>query len=267
MYYPLISSMNKVVPSYLLDTYSGAIVGFDFRKIKTTAIKCIRIRRSSDNTEMDIGFFGNIIDNSAITIFVGSNSAYVVKWYDQSGNGYDLSQTTAAYQPRIVNAGTIYTQNGKVSMEYYGSDKHLVSSYSFSALIPVHAFLTVKNTRDTSLNPYLLDSSLSRFVIYFQTFISLYNGLQITSSYSGSDFNIVTGLFNGTSSKLRRNGNEIASGNAGTWGLSGVLYVGCRNNGAQNMDGSYSSLVIYNSDKTSNQSAIETEINNYYGIY
>jgi hypothetical protein len=80
------------------------------RKKISTATVAIRIRRSSDNTEQDIGFSGNSLDTSAITSFVGSNSAYVTKFYDQTGNGFDAVQATAANQPRIVNAGTIDSQ-------------------------------------------------------------------------------------------------------------------------------------------------------------
>lgn len=75
------------------------------RKLISTATNCIRIRRSSDNTEQDIGFSGNSVDTAAISSFVGSNSAFVVTWYDQTGNAEHANQATAANQPRIVNAG------------------------------------------------------------------------------------------------------------------------------------------------------------------
>jgi hypothetical protein len=80
------------------------------RKKVSTATVAIRIRRSSDNTEQDIGFSGNSLDTAAITSFVGSNSAFVTKFYDQTGNGFHAVQATAANQPRIVNAGTIDSQ-------------------------------------------------------------------------------------------------------------------------------------------------------------
>lgn len=80
------------------------------RKLISTAGFCMRIRRSSDNTEQDIGFSGSTVgsgpDTSAITAFVGSSSAFVVKLYDQTGRGFDAVQATASNQPRIVNAGT-----------------------------------------------------------------------------------------------------------------------------------------------------------------
>jgi hypothetical protein len=42
-------------------------------------------------------------------------------WYDQSGNGRNATQTTAAKQPRIVNSGAIETQNGRPALFFDGS--------------------------------------------------------------------------------------------------------------------------------------------------
>ena len=45
--------------SLLLDTYSGASVAYSLRKLSSTySGSTIRVRRSSDNTEQDIGFTG-----------------------------------------------------------------------------------------------------------------------------------------------------------------------------------------------------------------
>lgn len=74
---------------------------------------CIRVRRSSDDTEQDIGFTGGSLNASALTSFVGANQGFVTKWYDQSGNGNDMLHPTAGKQPHITNSGgTIYTLAG-----------------------------------------------------------------------------------------------------------------------------------------------------------
>jgi hypothetical protein len=69
----------------------------------------IRVRRSSDNTEQDINFAGDLLDTAALLAFTGSNSGYVTKIYQQVAalTGADLVQATAGSQPRIVNAGTL----------------------------------------------------------------------------------------------------------------------------------------------------------------
>lgn len=85
----------------------------------------IRVRRSSDNTEQDIGFTAGVLDQSALLAFVGAGNGFVTVWYDQSGFGRNATQTTQANQPRIVNAGVIETQNGKPAIFLNGTNSIL----------------------------------------------------------------------------------------------------------------------------------------------
>jgi hypothetical protein len=80
----------------------------------------IRVRRSSDNGQLDIGFMASgELDTVTLKSFVGSNSGYISVWYDQSGNSRDVTQTTAANQPRIVNAGSVErSSSGKLSIRF-----------------------------------------------------------------------------------------------------------------------------------------------------
>lgn len=78
----------------------------------------IRIRRSNDDAEADIGFDGSgNLNTSVITSFVGSNSAYVTTWYGQKGVA-NLTQSTKANQPRIVNAGTLETVGSRPAVRF-----------------------------------------------------------------------------------------------------------------------------------------------------
>lgn len=62
----------------------------------------IRLRRSSDDAESDFGFgANNLLDQSAITSWAGSDDLYVVTIYDQSGNGNNASNTIDAKQARF----------------------------------------------------------------------------------------------------------------------------------------------------------------------
>jgi hypothetical protein len=79
-------------------------------KVVSTASTCIRVRRSSDNAEQDIGFSGDDLNTVALLAFVGGGSGYIVTWYDQSGNGNHAEQPTASKQARIVNAGVYDTR-------------------------------------------------------------------------------------------------------------------------------------------------------------
>ncbi|MGY0196162.1 beta strand repeat-containing protein [Leptothrix sp. BB-4] len=75
----------------------------------------VRVRRSLDNTEQDIGFdaYGRL-DTAALSAFVGTGTnahGYVSKWYDQSGNGRDMGQTLASSQGVLVYNGAIVTRS------------------------------------------------------------------------------------------------------------------------------------------------------------
>jgi hypothetical protein len=119
----MVHSVTKAVPGY-----SGA---------------CMRVRRSSDNTEQDIGFTGNDLDTAALATFVGAGTGYVRTWYDQSGNGTHLTQTVQAWQPLIRAGGTTYTQNTKPAIYFdtnakyltYGSTINITSKYTISTVM------------------------------------------------------------------------------------------------------------------------------------
>lgn len=79
------------------------------RLVSAYAGPCLRVRRSSDNAQLDIGFAGGLIDIPALLAFVGTASGTVAIWYDQSGNGRHATQAGTAAQPRLVNAGVLDT--------------------------------------------------------------------------------------------------------------------------------------------------------------
>lgn len=98
----------------ILDAYTTNLwaCGGMKRMLSSYSGPLLRERRSSDSTEQDIGFVAatGLFDTAAEATFVGANSAFVPKYYDQSGGGNYLQQTTTTKQPRIVNAGTRDTQ-------------------------------------------------------------------------------------------------------------------------------------------------------------
>jgi len=101
----------------ILDTLSVApAAAYSLRLLRAAyAGFCIRVRRSSDNTEQNIGFVSGVIDTVALLAFVGAGDGFVVTWYDQSVNARNATQATAANQPRIVNAGVLEVRNGKAT--------------------------------------------------------------------------------------------------------------------------------------------------------
>lgn len=111
-------------------------IAYSLRKVKSNYNgSAIRVRRSSDNTELDIGFDSNgNLDTSALLSFVGSSKGYVSIWYDQSGNARNATQTTTTRQPRIVNSGgVIDVTNGRPTLYSESTDVRLTGTLNINS--------------------------------------------------------------------------------------------------------------------------------------
>lgn len=133
-----LTAIASAVRRLTVSVFDGAAAAYSTRipAGSTYSGPLLRVRRSSDNAEQDIGSTapdgnGNRwIDTSALLTFCGSGSGFVTKWYDQSGNGRDASQATAATQPRIVNAGVVDVLGGVPTIRFLGSSGLLTSAFS-----------------------------------------------------------------------------------------------------------------------------------------
>ena len=86
------------------DAIPSIAAAYGMRRLRSAYIgSLLRLRRGSDNVESDFGALSNgDLDAAAIATWLGAASGYVTTWYDQSGNGYNAVQTTAANQPLYV---------------------------------------------------------------------------------------------------------------------------------------------------------------------
>lgn len=104
----------------LLDQYSGAAAAYSVRLLWSGyAGPIVRVRRSSDNAEQNIGATASgDLDQAALTSFCGSGNCFVTTWYDQSGNSRNVIQPAAARQPTIVENGAVITQAGRAALKW-----------------------------------------------------------------------------------------------------------------------------------------------------
>lgn len=105
-----------------LGSSTPAYVAFSMRKLSTSYTgPALKVRRASDNIAQDINFTpGGELDVSALTTFIGTANAFVEIWYDQSGNGRNLTQPIFSKQPWIAHTGVVDTENGKPFIRFYG---------------------------------------------------------------------------------------------------------------------------------------------------
>lgn len=265
---------NAVNPDfyYILSDYSAS-AAYSLRKISSTATNAIRIRRSNDNAETDIGFSGVDLDTAAVTSFVGANSAYITTWYDQSGNGKHQRQTSAGLQPIIVNAGTIVTMLSKPAIQLTSS-RYLLGSgtvaeqLSFSSNQRIDSFqIFQQSAASFVLNAHRIDSSFFNVVAQSGSGSSPYTGVTSVGNHykNGASATITTRgqayTVLATNTPLLYTQINYVNTTQSITSYTQSGYAGFE------MQGYSSEWLVFNSDQSGNRTAIETNINSYYGIY
>lgn len=185
----------------LLDLVSATSTGgySVVRKLKNAyAGSAFRVRRSSDNTEQDIGFAADEgIDQAALLTFCGAGNGFVVTLYNQDGNASrDFTMATAANQPKIVDAGAVITINSEPAMLFDGSNDHL-DGPSMAGLIPVNAFTVLVSCRPTAGGTAAAGSSFNNPSVVGNMGVGYY-GININSSVPEVQFYSYSGAQDST---------------------------------------------------------------------
>jgi hypothetical protein len=266
----------------LLDDYPNAAAAYSLRKLRITYTgNAIEVRRTN-NDVADIGFTStNELDTAALLAFTGTgalDNGFVTKWYDQSGNGYNATQTTAVNQPKIVSGGSLITENGKPSIEFDGSNFYLDlnltqaknltnSAYKAIAIVSKDSGITgVRNrTFFIGLNTQTRITFINETSNNFDGAMNGYAGrVQITFNTQqqylafAEDLNGVQSFYlNSTTSGSNNNGGTTNDANNAFLGYTTVDYF----------NGTMQEVIMYPSDQSSNRTGIESNINNFYSIY
>lgn len=252
----------------LLDTYSGAAAAYSLRLLDSTYTgSAIRVRRSSDNTEQDIGFnvFGEL-NTSSLSTFAGAGDAFVKTWYDQSGNSNDATQTTTSNQPKIVSSGAVITENGKPAVQFDNSDDYFEFPITYSTTsIQLHSVFATSDTKWVLLrdgtaptkNIPIAQAGSAGTPIDGVTSANFYKNSALQSISTRTE--VVTTYSTSTQGLMTINGNIASTG-------SSTILFG-RYVSSYTMNAKHQELVIYTTDETSNRTDIETNINTFYNIY
>ena len=272
----------------LLDVYSGAAAAYSLRRLSGTySGKAIRVRRT-DLEELDIGFtdFGEL-DTTALLAFTGTgalDNGFVKTWYDQSGNGYNAIQTTAANQPQIVSGGSVILENGKPAVQFDGSDDRIgIYSGMPTTIFDSGEFtaFTVGLANDNNTEQRLFALSTDTTYFFLQRMltntdiIASYTnlgGVQNSILYTnwGSSVLFYNKVVENGTSDAAINGNSIVSSAFTTFGgvASPGWSLGSARSGLTNyLNGKIQEAIFYNLDQSSNRTGIETNINDFYSIY
>ena len=251
--------------AFILDDYP-AYSAFSLQKIKSDYLgSAIRVRRSSDNAEQDIGFTANALDSAALLTFVGAGDGLVTTAYNQTG-GTNFTQATANRQPKIVSSGSLITDptNGLAAMEFDGGYSELTDG-GLGTPVNLDSY-RVGNTTDTKFIMLSGSSTKYSYVVDGSSSSTGLNGDYGTPTlYVNNVLKPVstrTDLYNAVSIGTPSVVNHFnATPNA--WGTT--VKVGAYWANGFHYDGLIQEFIFYDSDNTdTDRSAITTLLTDKY---
>lgn len=284
---------NVIKNNYLLDKFTGAAAAYSLRKLRNDYKgPCIRVRRTTDNTETDIYFRSDnfqkspeYVDHDAAYIF-GTTNLVIAKWYDQSGNGYDL--TTTRY-PLFSNSTTsntggrrfpFYNKGGFLGLAFNGLGCRLINS-SITMTNPFSFFIVNSIAASSGLSAGIFFDSYNNVqcVCYNTGITEVPNnsyrigaGSALNGNSINANVNLISGQFSNTDCVYDRNSSRMSIGTIGTNNLSGISVGDIRGNPnpvlatQYEFKGLFFELVLYPGKLNDKKYLIDNHIKKYYNI-
>ena len=259
----------------LLDLQPYGVGNYELRLLRGAYLgsPLIRVRRSSDNVEMDIYTNTSFtLDTSTLMTFAGGNSLSIVKVYNQGLAGGDMIQSTPAAQPLIVIAGVLQLEGGLPTIVFTGTT-YLTAVVGWTNTFSLFNVFKINNT--STLQVPFRDNGAGNstgVVGYTTNHIDFYRIRQTSLSISASlatEFGTTRKLLT-LSSNISNIGEALINNvSRGTKALSGdvrsTIYWGV--NGPALSLGMVGNSQAFNVMTNNNNSTVNGLINSYYGIY
>ena len=210
---------------------------------------------------------------------------FIVTWYDQSGNGRNVTQPTASAQPFIVWETNILKSNSKPVLKkfQFGTNSYgnsivgdtwyqgrgLRYPYgSFAITKPVSLFTVTKY--DNTGNQVAVGGDNTGNLTYFDSisngkFGHYSNGYIYANETPTTNKTIKFMLSNAASSKISVNNGILYTGSVGNLDYRGISLA--YNTGNELTNGEIQEVIFWNSDQSNNRLNILNNINTYYQCY
>jgi len=195
-------------------------------------------------------------DAATVTISTG-----VSEWRDKSGNDRHASQGTGNNQPAYTNQ-----LNGRNVITFDGSNDSLLTT-SFSLSQPYTLFAVARRSGGGASNFYDRvgnGASLGSFGGVFYIFA----GTGLNGPSQDIDWHIFNAEHSGSNSVFRVDGQDSASGNAGTQAISDGLRFGANGAGSGSfLNGDIAEILLYNViASTAQRNAILSYLDKKWGV-
>ena len=272
----------------LLDQYSGAVGAYSLRYLSASYTgNVILVRRSSDDAEQ--GFTPDEITDGTLTTFCAAGDGLVKTWYDQSGNGNNATQSAPTNQPHIVSSGSLLTQGTKPYTQYRTANSQFMNFPP--GLLPgttakssfVTAKIAISSTAIGGNTLYSLRSGVvgtgSAWNVCIESanpFVRVSGAVSYNYTDSDTTYSIFTNIFPGGGTtddiEMFQNGSKLTlnsstSATINTVGSTEGIIGDYGNAAGRYSDINMQEIILFNADQSANRAGIETNINNYYGIF
>ena len=235
----------------------------------------------SGNTSVQTTWY---IANFKITPTTDSD-AFVHTWYDQAGSN-NATQETATNQPKIAENGALLADGIEFDSDFLQTSSQVLTGTHTGAN---SMYVVVKQT--SADNGYICGSTgsggagsrvgQSLFSSNTNDLVVLTDGtdgatdgtLDNIARLEGVEYLISANYSNNNTNTLKKNANNFgyANGtNAYTFSAGSTFSIGTFGNSTVSGNlfaGSMKEIIVYDSDQSDNRFKIESNINNYYGLY
>lgn len=276
----------------LLDTvggYPNASAAYSMRKLRTAYTgNCMTLRKTNGDT-INIGFVNNYLDTATLKTQCGNlptDTCWVRRLYDQSGNNVTMSQTTNSAQPTILVAGVMNKENNEVVIKFDGENDALIGSV-------LSAYITASTFSFTAVcNPVTITTNITIPFEYNDALWSDIDGwaglhfrsvpLAVLGNYDNNGDVVTTSINTNTEylffgehasgnlnfSKNNDANTTVASGNTGA--LNRTVYIarsGVNNGISIFTQVNFKELVFWKTSQNANKTGIINNIQDFYNIY
>lgn len=281
--FAFVKSTATSAPVYLLDFYPGALYAFSTRKLRSAYTGfCMTVEGIGGTQNVGFDANGNLDTGSIISV-QGTSVVRVTTWYDQSGNGYNVTRDNSAIAPYIQNGGVITTITAGKPALYFNSAANMIGNLGTTTDSYFSVF-AVDKANDTS-NTYAIWAQGNNGGTYGNQAVGLANhnsntllnyswGAGQEATYSPNTTNAKAAAMVRRSSGSPANAVFLNSTRGATTTTAtdvtcdGVINIGSAYSNANtfNYVGYIAEIVVYKTDQTSNVTGIYNDQDTYYNL-
>jgi hypothetical protein len=260
------TAMGYVGPG---DVVAGAIAWWGLRAYTNASIggNVVNIRRSSDNTSKTFVSLAGGGINTIDAFFDGSNY-FVTTLYDQTGNGHDMAQATAANQPSFFLNGI----GSLPAMAHFSSTFRMLTNALGSTIFqPYTVNITAMRTNNFTTTQVAWSANTNEQIAFLNSAntVYFYTGAgPVNETANDNIWHVLSMMGNGASSAAAVDGTTFSPINIGTNNITNAAPTlslgGYYFDGSTPLDGVIQESGVWTGDKSASFSALNTNSSGYW---